>query len=810
MTTETTSARDSHARLPQPRYARATAALIYVLSTLTLAYPALGGMFLINPNSDQYIAGYAFRDFAAQSLRSGEGFPLWNPYLYGGMPYVAAMHGDIFYPTFLLRMFLPTDVAMTWGFIIHVVLAGYFCFLLLRALGLSYWACVIGGLAYMLGGNVAGLVSPGHDGKLFVAALTPLTLYMVTRFVRDGRLWAWGLLALVVGLAALSPHPQLFQYMLLVGGAFALFIAFADPNARKLERKLVLRRLAFALGAIVLGSMIAAIQYLPVAEYVDWSPRAGGKKGWEHAISYSMPPSELFNTYLPQFTGMLDHYWGVNNIHLHSEYIGAAVMVLAGLAWTRRHDAAMRRTMWWATGMLVVAVLWALGGNTPFYRLVYAIVPGTKFFRAPSIMLYVVQFATAVLAALGTERVLRSDVSRRYLIGWAVAAIAIAVLASAGGLTSVAQSIAPAQMADYVASNNGAVVAGAWRSAICVFLALAALYLAQRQRIAPLHAAIALAAVVLVDLWSIERKYWMFMPPAKQSYAANDITRYLNQQPQPVRVLTGALGTPHSPRDPYVGTNILGGDGLMAHGVRATLGYHGNQLDRYDILAGRESGYQQIANPNFWALSNSQFFLTNIDSLPRLLPGTTPIMGPVQSPVGTSLYLYKLSGSNPFAWVAPAIVKADDEATTNTLLDPRFNVRQVAIFANDADVKAQQVTALPDPLTIETSTSGYKPGHFIIELSAPAPAGSALIVSENYYPGWSATVDSKDIPVWRADMSLMGVELPTGARRLEFSFTSKPYETGKLITLIALLLSVGAWVAGAAMSRKRGGATSGG
>jgi uncharacterized membrane protein YfhO len=59
-------------------------------------------------------------------------------------------------------------------------------------------------------------------------------------------------------------------------------------------------------------------------------------------------------------------------------------------------------------------------------------------------------------------------------------------------------------------------------------------------------------------------------------------------------------------------------------------------------------------------------------------------------------------------------------------------------------------------------------------------------------------------------MSFMGIELPTGARRLEFNFASKPYETGKLITLIALLLSLGAWVAGAALSRRRGGATSGG
>jgi hypothetical protein len=801
MTTDTSDTRDVSAR--QPRYARTTAALIYAACTLTLAYPALAGRFLLNPDSDQYLAGFAFREFAAQSLKSGAGFPLWNPYLYGGMPYVAAMHGDIFYPTFLLRMILPTDVAMTWGFIIHVVLAGYFCFLVLRALGLSYWAAVIGGLAYMLGGNVAGLVSPGHDGKLFISALLPLALYLVTRFVRDGCLWAWGLLAVVVGLAVLSPHPQLLQYMLLTGAAFALFIAFAHPHPQRLQRKLAVRRLAMALGAIALGGLIGAIQYFPVAEYVDWSPRAGGKKGWEHAISYSLPIEELFNTYLPQFTGMLNNYWGRNGIHLHSEYLGAAVLVLVGLAWTRRQDAANRRIMWWASGTLIVATLWALGGNTPFYRIVYAIVPGTKFFRAPSTMLYVVQFCVALLAALGAERALRGDVSRRYIIGWGVAALAIALLATTGGLTSMATSLAIPQRVDSVQQNSVAVIAGAWRSALFVGLALGILFLASRRTLTPLHTAISLGAVILLDLWSIERQYWMFMPRASVTFAANDITRYLGALQQPARVAAAPLSEMPVYRDTYLGSDIRGSDGLMVHDVRIPLGYHGNQLERYDVLAGRDAGYRQVVNPNFWSLANVQFILSNIDSL--AVDGATRIMGPVASPTGTPLYLHRLPGNNPFAWVAPVIVKADDDAVNNTILDPRFDVRRAALFAPDAQVTGQQIATLPEPLAIQATTSGYRPGHFVIELDAPAPPGSALIVSENYYPGWSATVDGNATRVWRADMSLMGVELPAGARRLEFTFVSQPYETGKLLTLLALVLSLGAWAAGAVLSLRRGG-----
>lgn len=90
--------RPSHAVQPtlaEPRFATAWAALVYIVCTLVLGYPALGGQFLASPISDQYIGGYAFREFAAATLRAGHGFPHWNPYLFGGMPFVASMNGDI-------------------------------------------------------------------------------------------------------------------------------------------------------------------------------------------------------------------------------------------------------------------------------------------------------------------------------------------------------------------------------------------------------------------------------------------------------------------------------------------------------------------------------------------------------------------------------------------------------------------------------------------------------------------------------------------------------------------------------------------
>jgi hypothetical protein len=774
------------------------AALTYALCTLALAWPALSGGFLVNPHSDQYIGGFPVRDFAGQALKAGQGIPQWNPYLFGGMPYIAAMHGDIFYPTALLRLLLPTDIGMTWGFVLHLFFCGLFTYGFLRAWGLGFFPSLIGGIAYMLSGNVAGLVSPGHDGKLFVSALMPLALWFLVRGVRDGRLWAWGGLALSVGLAVLSPHPQLLQYMLLTCGAFGAFIAFGpQADGTRLPRALALKRLGFALGSVLVGFAIGAVQYLPVIEYIPYSPRSGGK-GYEYATSFSLPIEELINTYLPQFSGILDRYWGRNSIHLHSEYLGAVVLMLASAAFGGESRKAFRR--FWV-GTLIVSVLWALGGNTPFYQLIYAIVPGTKFFRAPSTMLMVVAFATSVLAALGTERLLAGAVSRKFIIGWLIGAAAVALLATAGVFTSLAQSIASGfaggQLDEMIAANQGSVVIGAWRSFLFIAAAVVLYFAAERRRIDSRLFAWGLAAIVALDLWSIDRHYWLFSPPASVIYGSDPAIDYLQKAPAGRVLAVPLVREGLADRDPNFGY-----DGLMVHRIRLATGYHGNELGRYR-LAGSPDGserYENKANPAFWRLANVRYLYTNA---PIDQPGMTRLVGPAKSAAGSTVYLYRVPGDNPPAWIAPAIVKAGDEATLSTILDPRFDPLRVAIVDSNAAVPAQQLTALPERLQTTPTVTRYDPGHIAAQLSAPAPAGSALVVSENYYPGWTATVDGKTVPTVRTDFNLIGVPLPAGATRISLDFADPAYRTGKVVTTLAVLLALALVAAGAFVERRR-------
>jgi uncharacterized membrane protein YfhO len=95
------------------------------------------------------------------------------------------------------------------------------------------------------------------------------------------------------------------------------------------------------------------------------------------------------------------------------------------------------------------------------------------------------------------------------------------------------------------------------------------------------------------------------------------------------------------------------------------------------------------------------------------------------------------------------------------------------------------------------------PGRIALALSRPAPAGAALVVSENYYPGWRASVDGRDAAVGRVDYSLVGVGLPAGAREVTLTFTSPRVATGRAISLAVLGMSLLAVAAGVAVERRR-------
>ncbi|MGH2603697.1 MAG: hypothetical protein ACRDJ9_30475, partial [Dehalococcoidia bacterium] len=362
----------------EPRRPHLVAVGLLSLWIVILALPMLGGQWLAAPWGDQYAAGFAFRSWGAEQWRALGHAPLWNPMLFGGLPFIGAGHGDIFYPTSFLRLVLPVATVINLGFVLHYIAAGMLTYAWLRKLGVSWTGAVVGGLAYQLSGILASLASPGHDGKLFASTALPLAFLALVIALRDRRWVGYPLLALSVGLAILG-HFQLAYYFCVAIGIFALYLAFWDrPRTESLAP--VAGRLGMALVAVVVGFGLTAIQILPFFAYIPYSPRAqayelAGITAYQSATLYAIPWNHVPEFFLANFVGSVHTYWGSNAGKLHSEYLGLPVIALAMLG---AADRERRRLIWWLGGIGLLFLLVSMGASTPFYRLWYELMPLMK------------------------------------------------------------------------------------------------------------------------------------------------------------------------------------------------------------------------------------------------------------------------------------------------------------------------------------------------------------------------------------------------------------------------------------------------
>lgn len=753
----------------EPAAPNVVALALCALAALTLLWPLLTGHILFGGGrSDMFIAGYSFRLFGAESFKETGSIPQWNPYLLGGLPYIAAMHGDIFYPTAWLRWIMPTDLAITWGMAVHFVLAGWFTFRFARALGLSWGAALFAGVAYELTGIVASQMSPGHDGKLFVSALTPLAFWTLLHAIRHQHRWAFGAFAIVVALIILG-HYHMAYFLLIALGLWALYLAFFDSERAAGSNPWI--SIALAAVAVVVGLGITGLQVIPFFEYIKYSPRAAGgpNTGWEFATSFALPPSEIFTTILPQFNGVLEHYWGQNSIKLHTEYIGFLPLALAALAWG---DKSRRRLVIAFTTLGVVFLFFSFGGYTPFYRPFFELMPMLNKIRAMGMVFFLPAFFVAMLAGVGFDRVLSRIVSIRSVLIITGVFAAFALLGASGALQSVAESLAIPERADAVSANSGELRAGALRLLLFVLIGGGALFAIASGKMKRSVAIAAVALIGIADLYTIDIKFYEFSARAKTLFANDAVTTYLQAVKPPYRVLDAGRSYDHSI--------------LMAYRIPVVMGYHGFELRTYDEL-GDAPRWNNVLSPNFLDLLAVRYVI-----LPAAqeVPGYKQVVPPTKTPFGTTAVLYEREAAGPYARVIPTAAKIPEDQTVATVVNPQFVANSVVLFPDTSSVVAGKLQQ-PFPVSsVHATVSSWAPGKMSIALAGADSSASHLLISENWYPDWHAMVDGKPGVVRRADHTLLSVDLPAGAKQVELAFDSPAYAKGKMVSLAALLVAI--------------------
>ena len=757
----------------EPRRGWLIALAIFAVAAVTLCWPMLAGQ-IVN-GSDYFLAGWGFRHFGAEYFKEHHAIPLWNPHIFGGIPYVAGMHGDVFYPTAWIRWLLPLATATNLTFAGHIVLAGVTMYAFLRGLRLSWTAAVTGGLAYELSGIVASMVHPGHDGKLFVSAIAPVLLLGLLRGIRERKLAGYGAAALAVGLA-MHGHPQPGYYLLVAAALWTLFLVFRDEEGPRGRARY--HALGWSALAVVIGIGIYAIQLLPLLAYVPYSPRgAGGPSGgWEYATGFAMPPAELFTTFYPQLNGVNEAYAGANHFKLHTEHLGVVVILLAicGMGGTQYRRERM------ALGVIAILfLLVALGGHTPFYRLWYELMPTQKSVRAVGSAFYLVALPVCALAGFGAQRLLDGQVSaRRLWIGAGTFAV-LGLFGAIGALGGLAQALADPQLVQLAVQNAPAIQSGGVRLLLFALAGGGVLLAIQSARLRGGLATLALLVVVWGDLWSVDRNFFEF-GAAEELFGDDEITSTMRKTPLPYRVW--------DPRAPYRALEVYPGSWLMGRDVPQLLGYHGNELRSFDELLGGKNDWTNQVNSAVLELFAVRYVVLR-DS--AQVPGFHKILGPVAVRTGGAGVLYEADTAPPYVRLLSGAVKVPEAQVSGVVLNPQFPVLSVAVYGDSTQLTVGELKSVPAPATATARLVAWEPGKIRIAIEGRDERPLYLLVAENWYKDWRVTVDGAAAPAIRAQHTMLSAAVPPGAREVSFEFSSPEYTRGKLISLVALLLAVG-------------------
>ncbi len=765
--------------------------LFYALGTLVFVIALFYKFIFSNAmlvGSDTIQAGVFFRKLMVDYYKAYGSVPPWNPYIFCGMPFVDAFHGDIFYlPTFILKMLLPLQRALGWGLVLHIYLAGIFAYICARGFGLSRVASAFAGVSYMFAGYLVSLVAPGHDGKIFVATLFPLAFYFLNRGTTAFRLKWFLLLGLTIALIILTPHPQMAYFTLwALGGFFVYRLVFMLRD--KIDKVKVALTAAMFVLAVVIGLFGSAIQFYPGYKYIqEFSPRAGegteGRSGYEWATSWSMHVEELVGQFVPLFAGVDDRkseggYWGRNSFKDNTEYTGVFPIMLGilGIALCRR------RETWFLLGLAVFALVYALGGTTPFFYLFYAVIPNVSKMRAPSMIMFLFGFSFAMLAAFGIDALikLRSEGKARLIekmqkVMLIVAAVitGLALLFSVAGkpllsvYTSIFYSGISVDNARTMDLNVATIVMGLWLIALLTWAVVWLIRGYVRGTMGRI-ALFALIFVCLIDLWRVDLRF-IDVADYNRVFPHLPVVDKLKAEKEPFRImnLTRTLGS----RDYF-----------PLYGIEELTGYHGAQLKSFDEFVGGLAYSRLMANKG-------------INLRPFNITGTKYIILDRGTQMPDGMGVKKIYDNEVVVYETPLPMRRASIYHACQLASNSISDLDLLYDENFPYMKVLLVSEAPEYQPI-VPDSGAQESVEIVEhelahqrYKVEMATAGLLFVSENYFPGWKVKVDGVEKKLLKADYTFRAVSLDKGSHDVEIYWDWPRYTNSRLVTILTVIFS---------------------
>ena len=807
-----------------PREERAVAASMvprYRLSGWPIPYlVAVGAVLLMVGHlflTDEYFAGsgtdsvseeHPTHFFATYWLSRGI-LPLWNPYIFGGVPFQTGIY-DYLYPGYWTGLLFRADLDIKVVILLHLLLGATGGVWLARGRVNSGLAAATCGVVYALSAfNVMHLFA-GHRQMIATAAYLPWVAGCLDRALGGDRRALFAGVGFT-GMMMLAGHLHIVYVGM--GGLllFALFQATAERHAAtdaqsplpgSLCRRMrsLMRPLYCWLALFTGGALIAALQIFPIVSTVAQSQRTEGDVAF--ASSWSSAPANLLTFLLPNLFGnRVDARfvgdWG------YWESLGYLGLVPLSLIALGVATLCWRRTL----PLLLVmcgALAVGLGSHTPLFDLYLKVIPGAELLRSPGRYTILVTLLGGFLCAQALDAWLagtangkkRSLIYLSLLIPPALAILALSVLGSTdlegfrGWLTSVgSQRRLNALDSEGVSRILSLARADAVKATIVLSATSGVLWTGIRR-----PDRTRLLAIVLLVLCTADLLHWghRFLTTRNRErfHLPAATADFLKRQPDPtLRVI------------PPAEVNWYNFPAMVAIGNPA--GYANFMTGRWARYLNRSQGREL---DHFFALDRLRRFSRLVYHLgPRYLLTFRPLQGgrnrsimgygrfAFEGRIG-GIFVYRDDHPAPRAvLVHRTETVANEEAVYRRMQSPSFDIREVALLNEALPLDFPE----PEPARAtggeEVGVELYEPNR--VRMRVVARSRAILVLSDVLHPGWRARVDDQPVPMVAANLVMRAVPVPAGRHVVEMTYLPKPFVAGVAVSALSLLLFLGAFVA---------------
>lgn len=789
---------------------------------------------------------------------------LWTNSMFGGMPAtsISVIYEGDFTKYIYDLLFVGARPA---SYLLISLIGGY---LLMLAFGVNIWLATLGAIAITFCSYNMQIIQVGHNAKMVAIAFMPWVLGAVVYAYRRNAFWGALLFAFALSFQIKANHPQITYYLAMIILGFGIWQLCKAIKEKALAP--FLRTSAIVLAAGLLGIATNTNHLLPTYEYAQHTMRGGtellpdnsaeeapaatpGKKSrsgldLEYATQWSYGIEETMNLMIPNFNGgasagaldrqsetykalkqggyqgaenvirQLPLYWGPQPFTAGPMYMGAITMFLFVLAFFVLRSG----LRWWVAGVSLVALLLGWGYHMmPVSEFFFNWAPMYNKFRTVSMILVILQILLPMTGVLAVNEILfgedypgkgeRVKKGLYWSLGLTAGVCALfAIIPSlAGSFISSSDGQLPGEIAAALANDRESLLsADAWRSFFFIAAAAIVLVLGWKfKKIKPATAAIILAALVLVDLWTIDKRYlngshFVTKKEFKGNFAKRPVDDMILEDTDPhYRVLDLSVNTFN--------------DSYVSYHHKTIGGYSPVKLQRYQDLIERnitrEIGAIAAEFGNIKTIEDAENALTYHPVLSMLNTKYIVINGNLP-PVENK---YRLGN----AWFAKNVVpanNANEEINALAAINPAVDAVVSREFLSQesfmAFARSQMMQGFMDgtadmSLNNFIELASYAPNRMVYNYSSDRP--QIVLFSEVYYnPGWKATItpanggESKNLDIFRANWILRGAIVPKGDYTIEFTFNPPCFGVGEMYSrissgiLVLLLLGgigVAAW-----------------